>query len=327
MQLIASASNPIPPDAVIRSVETPDGLTLRAAHWPPLTEKPLGTVCILQGRAEFIEKYFEVIGELRQRGFAVMAFDWRGQGGSSRLLTEPRKGYIKDFSHYLTDLTAVCDAVLPELPKPYFALAHSMGGAIALAAAAKGNTPFHRQVIASPMLGLSLVRYPSLAAIAAWLLKIAGQGRRFVPGGRAASILLEEFSENKLTSDAERFVRNRMSALAVGSGAIGSATVDWLDAAFRQMDMIADPDFPALIKTPTLIVAGGADPVCDTAVTERFSSRLKGGLAIVIPGARHELMMERETIRQQFWAAFDVFIPGTSEKQAKSGESEEALVV
>ena len=34
-------------------------------------------------------------------------------------------------------------------------------------------------------------------------------------------------------------------------------------------------------------------------------------MAIVIPGARHEILMEREAIREQFWAAFDAFIPGS----------------
>ena len=45
-----------------------------------------GTVVVLGGRAEFIEKYFEVIGELLARDFAVAALDWRGQGGSARRL-------------------------------------------------------------------------------------------------------------------------------------------------------------------------------------------------------------------------------------------------
>jgi lysophospholipase len=31
----------------------------------------------------------------------------------------------------------------------------------------------------------------------------------------------------------------------------------------------------------------------------------------VIPGARHEILMERDAIRAQFWAAFDAFIPGS----------------
>ena len=44
--------------------------------------RPLGTVCLLQGTTECIEKYFEVVGDLPPRGFAVATFDWRGQGGS-----------------------------------------------------------------------------------------------------------------------------------------------------------------------------------------------------------------------------------------------------
>ena len=41
---------------------------------------------LLQGRAEFIEKYGETVGDLRARGFAVYALDWRGQGHSGRVL-------------------------------------------------------------------------------------------------------------------------------------------------------------------------------------------------------------------------------------------------
>ena len=74
----------------------------------------------------------------------------------------------------------------------------------------------------------------------------------------------------------------------------------------------ADPRFAA--RDPHCrrsIVAAGADPVCATPAIERFAARLKAGHAIVIPGARHEILMERDAIREQFWAAFDAFIPGT----------------
>jgi lysophospholipase len=59
------------------------------------------------------------------------------------------------------------------------------------------------------------------------------------------------------------------------------------------------------------VVAAGDDPVCATPAIERFAARLKSGHAIVLPGARHEILMERDPIREQFWAAFDAFIPGT----------------
>ena len=81
----------------------------------------------------------------------------------------------------------------------------------------------------------------------------------------------------------------------------------------------ADPRYPLEIRLPTLIVAAGADPVCATPATERFAARLKAGHAIVIPGARHEILMERDAIREQFWAAFDAFIPGTPDGSGDAG--------
>jgi lysophospholipase len=67
-----------------------------------------------------------------------------------------------------------------------------------------------------------------------------------------------------------------------------------------------------------LIIAAGADPVCATPAIERFSSRLKAGRVIVIPGARHEILMEQDAIREQFWAAFDAFVPGTPDRLDRS---------
>ena len=45
---------------------------------------------------------------------------------------------------------------------------------------------------------------------------------------------------------------------------------------------------------------------------------------IVIPGARHEILMERDAIREQFWAAFDAFIPGTPDTADRRPRSERA---
>uniref|UniRef100_UPI0013D38986 alpha/beta hydrolase n=1 Tax=Citrobacter koseri TaxID=545 RepID=UPI0013D38986 len=68
-----------------------------------------GTLVIVQGRTEFIEKYFDVIDELRARGFGVLAFDWRGQGGSGRLTSDIRKGHVRRFSDYQIDFEAIMD--------------------------------------------------------------------------------------------------------------------------------------------------------------------------------------------------------------------------
>lgn len=51
----------------------------------------------------------------------------------------------------------------------------------------------------------------------------------------------------------------------------------------------------------------------NTAVTERFATRLKAGRVITVPHARHEILMEQDPMRDQFWAAFDAFIPGSTD--------------
>ena len=91
---------------------------------------------------------------------------------------------------------------------------------------------------------------------------------------------------------------------------LGGPTVGWAHAAFRLMREFADPDYPRVIATPTLVVACGADRVVDLRAVERFASRLRAGSLIVIDGARHEVLIERDQFRELFFAAFDAFAPG-----------------
>jgi lysophospholipase len=309
--LLETPGNPIPPGARVLPLTTRDGATLRAAWWPATVRQPRGTVCLLQGRAEFIEKYAETIADLLARGFAVAAFDWRGQGFSERDVDNPRKGHVADFALFAHDLHAVRESLLGHLPEPHFALGHSMGGAIALLAAKEGRLPFERLVAVAPMVALCMVRRPRAAMRLAYALNLVGFGRAFVPGGGETSIATKPFPGNRLTADPARYARNAAAASAVGAAAIGDPTVGWLAAAFRLMGLFEDPAFPLSIRLPTLIVAAGSDPVCATPAIERFAARLKAGHAVVIPGARHEILMERDAVRAQFWAAFDAFVPGT----------------
>src|SRR3954464_11377289 len=139
MTLVSISANPVPDDVVSGTLKTPDGVALRFARWAPPPGRK-GTVCVFQGRAEFIEKYFEVVRDLRARGFAVATLDWRGQGLSQRALRDPFKGHVLNFSQYATDLAPFMkEVVLPDCPPPLFALAHSMGAAVLIQAAAKGH--------------------------------------------------------------------------------------------------------------------------------------------------------------------------------------------
>ncbi|WP_454918588.1 alpha/beta fold hydrolase [Xanthobacter sediminis] len=311
MSLFSIPSNPVPEGAVTGEITTADGVRLRYARWMP--ESGLkGTVALFQGRAEFIEKYFEVVRELRARGFAVAILDWRGQGGSQRLLRNRRKGHVRRFSDYQLDLEAFArEVLLPDCPAPHFALAHSMGGAIMLQSVLAGRRWFDRMVLIAPMLHLDVIPAPGLVRPLVTALAFGGFARAFLPGGRGTPVTETPFARNRVSSDPVRYERVAEMVRAFPQLGIGAPTNGWLYGAFRTMDMLADPEVVRQIRQPLLMVAAGNDKLVSNAVIEHLATRLIAGAQVVVPAAKHEILMERDIFRAQFWAAFDAFIPGT----------------
>jgi lysophospholipase len=310
--LVVTPDNPVPADPTVTLIKTGDGQLLRVARWPAQADS-FGLIVLCGGRAEFIEKYFEVIGELITRRFGVVAFDWRGQGGSSRELDNPRKGHVDDFSLYERDVAAVRAYIAENHhTQPIFALAHSMGAAILLNLARRGSLKFiDRMVLTAPMIDIYGLRRPRATRWLAETLDIIGFGTAFIPGGGETSVATRPFDGNVLTSDPRRYARTAGIMAVAPQLGLGDPTIGWANSAFRMMARFTDPEFPRRTLMPTLVIASGADMVVDTAAVERFSTRLKAGRLIVIPHARHEIMMERDVFRAQFWAAFDAFVPGT----------------
>lgn len=318
MDLFSTSDNPVPDGAILAGLTTEDGVSLRAVRWAG-GPQPRGTVAVLPGRAEFIEKYFETIAELQHRGFAVVALDWRGQGLSERQLKNRRKCHIDDFELYERDLVALREQILEALcPKPWFALGHGMAAAILIAQARAGRSPFARIIATSPMIDFHRLRFKDGARLLVEGLDIVGLGGAYIPGGKGRSVFLKSFSENVLTSDLDRYARTIAVLEAAPDLAVGDPTIGWANAAFRWMRQFEDPDFPRRTLAPILVIAAGADRIVSTPAIEQFASRLKAGRFITIPYARHDILAERDIFRSQFWAAFDAFIPGAEDALVRS---------
>jgi lysophospholipase len=311
MRLVSIPANPVPDDVVTGMLKTRDGVNIRFARWhPPPGRK--GTVCLFPGRTEFIEKYFETVRELRARGFAVAMLDWRGQGLSDRALTDPFKGHVGDFSEYELDLDVFMrEVVLPDCPPPLFAIAHSMGGSVMMNIARKGARWFDRMVLSAPMIGIAGARGGGMARTTVKLLRYAGMGRSYIPGGSATVVAAGPYMGNPTTSDPVRHARTKAVLEAEPALGVGSPTVSWANAAYRAIDEFAAPAYPAKVRQPLMLVAAGRDEIVSTAAIEDFAIRLRAGSHLIIAGAKHELMMEQDRYRAQFWAAFDAFVPGT----------------
>lgn len=311
MDLVALPDRPIPEGVRAGTLQTGDGVAIRYARWDATGAPRRGTVVICQGRSEFIEKYVEVIGELRQRGFGVLAFDWRGQGGSARLLSDIRKGHVRRFSDYQRDLAAVMETVaLPDCRPPFFALGHSMGGAILIEAARLRRTWFDRMVLSAPMIALRPVRHPGFTLAGLTLATLTGLGTRLVPGGSTEPTSKKPFEGNLVSSDPVRYAIAGSYADIDRRLGLGAPTVGWLREAIRVTRRFAHPLYARDIRQPMLLIAAGRDPLVDSDAVEAFARRLKNGHAVVLPGSLHEPMMEADAIRAAFWAAFDAFVPG-----------------
>ena len=310
MRLLSIPANPAPEGAIAGTIATPDGVTLRFARWATPADGK-GTVCVFTGRGEYIEKYFETVQDLRNRGYAVAAIDWRGQGHSARRLDNPFKGHVESFSEYQIDVAAFVEqVVLPDCPPPYFALAHSMGGAVMLRVAHDGAAPFDRFVLCAPMIDLPRLRASLPMRGLMRLLRAAGMGERFIPGGNIDLIKSSGFPGNPLTSDPRRYARNAAILEADPTLGIASPTVAWLDAAFAAMGEFRSPEFAGEIRQPVLMLAAGGDAVVSTPAIAAFAGHLPAGSHRVIAGAKHEILQEDDRYRAELWAAFDAFMPG-----------------
>lgn len=306
--LHATPGNPIPGTPVAGFFTGHGGVKLRYAVFR--SEQPVakGTVILLHGRNESIEKYFETIRDLNTRGLWVATYDFRGQGGSQRLLKSPRKGHVHRFSDYVRDLELFIEhIVLPDTRLPFFLLAHSTGGLIALSAAPRLANRIDRMVLLAPFVGLGGQKLsPRNIHRISTIATFTGFGRICLTSDDPT----RPYNDNPLTSDPQRYQRNVEILKAHPDLAVGPPTARWLYEAQETIKRVSSPRHLASITVPTVIVAPGNDPIVPFHYQEKLSQYFRAGQLVPVPGAMHEILQERDRYRAQALAAFDAFVPG-----------------
>jgi lysophospholipase len=298
LQLYPHAGNRLPRHAKVHEIVTKDGVRLRAMTAGEAG--PKGTVVLLNGRTECLERYFETADEIVSRGFTYASFDWRGQGGSQRLRSDPLRGYVSSFGRYDRDLQAVMtQLVIQHCPAPYYALAHSTGGLVLLRSLRKPSW-FSKVVVTSPLIDFIYKPWPRGV--------VTGLGWLYLPGRKSGPLQRSEFEGNPLTSDRARWDRDITTLERFPQLALGGPTFAWFRAAFSSMRALKTWPRTTLIACPVLIVAASKEFVVDPKAARAFSEQVPGVSFMQISGAMHEILMERDVYRKQFWAAFDSYL-------------------
>ena len=276
-------------------LRTADGVRIRVACWRKGSE---GSVILLNGRTEYIEKFGMAARALGERGFGFATLDWRGQGLSDGSHGVPGLCHVDDFAEFQIDLDAAQRALgHAELPRPWFLISHSMGGAIGLRALAEDRLQVNAAVFLAPLWGLAIPTPMQIAArVISRLAVRAGRSKRFIAGaGARTHVKITDFKQNRLTSDQSMFEFMHRQLEIHPELSCGGPSYGWLHAAlleFRRLARLPQP------KIPGLVCVGTNERIVDPRSIEAMCRSWSGINLMKIPGARHELLMETAATRR-----------------------------
>ncbi|MDG2306904.1 MAG: alpha/beta hydrolase [Candidatus Binatia bacterium] len=295
----------IPPGGEVFTLRAPGGVDIRVARWTaPENRASCGTVLLFHGYTEFIEKYYEVIGILRARGYSVVTFDWRGQGLSTRLLSNRCKGHVEDYADFLSDALLVHQQCVVDLPRPHVLLAHSMGGHLALRFLQDYPGRFDKAVLSAPMMGWDQFPLGVARAIAATNVALGmGTSYTWVRGDPDPNNQV-----NDITSDQARFKRGMAFWDKVPDLKLGGPTWRWLQQATSSIARILDRDRLIRVKTPVLVASAGRDKIISSDRHLNLPFLNTTFTVMPIAKAMHEILQETDEIQAQFWKGFDQFV-------------------
>ncbi len=302
-----------------QGLQAPDGLGLRAGKWDvPEGITPRGVCVLLEGFTEFLEKYDEVADDLNRRGFVVVSVDWRGQGASERGARDIRTGHVDDFGEYELDLSVLLQKLAAPLDLPVIALAHSMGAHILLRNLHENKRGFLCAALVAPMLDIVLEKHPRWQVnFFCLILNLRGASKRPLPTTAERDPLTLPFEENQVTSDPARYglaqARLREQPFLRTSG----PSFGWLGAALRSMRHVDRKSFADEIATPLIIFGAGKDRVVKTEAIREYVDWLPNAEYVELEDSEHEILMEKDSVRERFWNAFDGFV----EKQLAGNRS------
>ena len=299
MDVVDVPSNPIPKGLRIGWLESSNGLKIRIGIVSATAKSARGTVVICPGRTEFIEKYFEVARDLQGRGFACLIIDWPGQGLSDRLTDNRLAGHINKFSRFTDALGQINSQLCSDLPRPHLALAHSMGSAILLKSMSLGIFNPKVAAFSAPMFGISLPN-PTLKFVIAMMCLV----------GRSSKIARESdepevFETNPVTNCKPRWEIYRDLVEAEPRLRLGSPTWGWINQSIKTCKEFAKPKALQKIDAEILIATAGQELLVDNRSHDDIAQKLKNCTHITVSDAKHEILMEVDGCRNQFWKAFD----------------------
>ena len=270
------------------------------------------TVVIIPGYTATMDMYGEQAGDIAARGYHVIGFDLRGQGGSERPRpSQPEKLLIEDFKIYANDVALFLQSLdLPE-DRPIVLMGMSFGGHVAFRVGAEQPDLVDGLLLLAPALR------PKAGSMsfddAATILRIGdalGKDRRYMPGNTNWKPASEEdllrVGIEYCASSPKRLPMRDAIFTVRPEQRVGGVTFNWGRQFFGSSNFVLQDGYSQSITKPVTMIHAEVDDfvVTDTNI-EVCDNHMSDCLSISIAGAGHCLMQETDPVLDSIYNALD----------------------
>lgn len=278
-------------------------------------EDEKGSVVLLHGFTEFIQKYREIIYYFTQAGYDVYMAEHYGHGYSERdELTEGNlsKVAVDEFSVYVDDaFQFITDVVNKKRDrnKPFILFGHSMGGGIGTRLLEKYPSVFDAAILSSPMIEIETGATPE------WIAKFfAGSANAFGAGGDYIfghyDYTPEDLFEDPScpASSYERYKYALELRAENEYYQMYGATWSWLNASIDATKKMVEQEEAQKVRIPVLLFQAENDSLVRSGGQLEFAAKAYNVNVVYCPGAHHEIFNSPDEIAYAYWVTIFDFL-------------------
>jgi lysophospholipase len=281
-------------------VKHADGSKIRVGVFKT-QKKHTKTVVICPGRASFIEKNEIAATEFDKLGFNVYVIDWRGHGGSDRLIQHAQKVFIQSYDQYVDDIKKTIESIPSSKRKNICLYGGSMGGHIVVRFLEKHpEQKIKAAILIAPMFDVKTQPFPKFIAKAiAWVKTKMGCDGSYCYGFGNFNPKRDIFEKNKNTHNKDVFEKQKKVTTDHPQFITGGPTFGWLYSTFESIDEVNNCKALKGIKTPIFIAYADQDRFVDNSNVENIEKCLQKVDTKLYHNSYHHIMHETVDIQQK----------------------------
>jgi lysophospholipase len=228
-------------------------------------------------------------------------------GFSDRPLPDRLKMHVDSFDHYVQDLRIFLETVVKAGGRRLlYVLGHSTGALIAALYMQTNPQTFRAGVFCSPFFDVGTEPVPGFVNRAlARMLDLPGRHREYGPGQR--EIVRPDFNSNQITNSFARWSLWEQDIIPNNEAIqFGGVTNHWLrESLIAGHRAVREA---GKISVPLLVLQAGQESIVRSSAQNRFCRKARRCTMMRMTGAKHEILIERDPIRNEAITRIKAFL-------------------